>query len=63
MRRITDKLESEIPAGDHCNPDTSPWPSLKDNCRYHTVGIFCTVLDTIVGNRKECGINEKNDCD
>ena len=59
MKTIIQALEEKIPHGKHCNSDTSNWPSKGKNCPYHKVGIYCDLLEEIVGNKKECGINEK----
>ena len=58
MITIIEHLESEIPKGKHCNPDTSPWPKLDLNCPYHKGGICCDLHEENVGNDKVCEINE-----
>jgi len=58
MKTIIEALEEQIPHGKHCNPDTSPWPSMENNCPYHHVGIHCALYEENVGNDKICEINE-----
>ena len=53
-------LEQRVTQGKHCNPDTSSWPSLKENCPYHQSGIYCGLHDEIIGNNKICELNENS---
>ncbi len=60
MKTIIEDLKEQIPHGKHCNPDTSLWPNLDNNCPYHQVGIYCSLHEENVGNNKICEINEVN---
>lgn len=60
METITEALSKEIPEGDYCNPDTSPFPKWgtdSEDCPYHNQGIYCDLHEEMVGNDKICGIN------
>jgi len=62
METITDFLSKEIPNGNYCNPDNSPFPKWGINskdCPYHKVGIYCDLHEEMVGNDKICGINQE----
>tara|TARA_B100001964_G_C14240746_1_gene604876 strand:- start:72 stop:257 length:186 start_codon:yes stop_codon:yes gene_type:complete len=61
MKTIIEKLEEEIPHGKHCNPDTSRFPRMKDNCPYNIVAIYCNLHEEMKDNNiKICGINERD---
>jgi len=63
MKTINEELESKIPAGKNCNPDTSRWPNLDKDCPYHRIGIFCALQEEMVGNDKMCEINLTDEID
>jgi hypothetical protein len=67
MKTITEALEEQIPHGRMCNPNRGPhrserennFPSLKGNCPYNPIGIYCFLHDEFNGRGgfKICGFN------